>query len=51
MSCSHAAASRELGVRAENRCQAAGPCGHALDMCPAAGEGLPQECPGELFGP
>jgi hypothetical protein len=42
---------QETGVRAENRCQAACPCGDALDVRPAAGEGLLQECLGEMFGP
>ena len=42
---------RQIGVRAENRRQAACPCGDALDVRPAAGEGFPEEFPGELFGP
>jgi len=42
---------QEPGVRAGKRCQAACPCGDALEVRPAAGEGLLQECPGELFGP
>ncbi len=42
---------QEIGVRAENRCQAARPCGHALDVCPAAGEGFLEEFLGEGFGP
>ena len=42
---------QEFGVRAENRCQAACPRGHALDVRPAAGEGILEGCPGELFGP
>ena len=42
---------QEIGVRAENRCQAACPRGDALDVRPAAGEGLLEECPGEMFGP
>jgi len=42
---------QEVGVSAENGCQAACPCGDALDMCPAAGEGFVEECPGEGFSP
>ena len=42
---------QEIGVRAENGCQAAGPGGDALDVRPAAGEGLLEECPGELLRP
>jgi len=42
---------QESGVSAENRYQAACPRGDALDVRPAAGEGLLEECPGELFGP
>ena len=42
---------QEIGVRAENRCQAACPRGDALDVRPAAGEGLLEECLGEMFGP
>lgn len=42
---------QEIGVRAQNRCQAACPGGDALDMRPAAGEGHLQECLGEIFGP
>ena len=41
----------QVGVRAENRCQAACPGGDALDVSPAAGQGFAQECPGELFAP
>jgi hypothetical protein len=42
---------QEIGVSAENGCQA--PCspGDALDVCPAAGEGLLAEFLCELFGP
>jgi hypothetical protein len=50
---------QEISVRAENTCQAACPSGDALDMRPAAGEGLLQECladvrpmrPGRSCGP
>jgi len=42
---------QQVGVRAENRCQAAGPGGDALGVRPAAGKGFLQECPGQLFGP
>ena len=42
---------QEIGVRAENGCQAACPGGDALDVRPAAGEGLLEECPGELLRP
>jgi len=42
---------QESGVRAENRYQAACPRGDALDVRPAAGEGLLEERPGEMFGP
>ena len=41
----------QIGVRAENRCQAACPGGDALDVRPAAGQGFAEECPGELFAP
>ena len=51
MSCSHAAAPREIGVRAENGCQAAGPGRDALNVRPAAGEPLLEESPGELLRP
>ena len=42
---------QQIGVSAENGCQAACPGGDALDVRPAAGEGFLQECLGELFGP
>ena len=42
---------QEIGVSAENGCQAACPCGHALDVRPPAGEGLLEECLSELSGP
>ena len=42
---------QQIGVRAENRCQAACPGGDALDVRPAAGQGFAEECPGELFAP
>ena len=42
---------QEIGIRTENGCQAACPPGDALDVRPAAGQGLPQECLGETFGP
>ena len=42
---------QQTGVRAGNRCQAACPGGDALDVCPAAGQGFVEECPGELFAP
>ena len=42
---------QQTGARAGNRCQAACPGGDALDVCPAAGQGFAEECPGELFGP
>jgi len=42
---------QEIGVRAENSCQAVCPGGDALDVRPAAGQGLLEECPGEMFGP
>jgi len=41
----------EIGIRAENGCQAAGPVGDALNMRPAAGERLLEESPGELLRP
>ena len=41
----------QFGVRPENRRQAACPGGDALDMRPAAGQGLLEECPGEPFAP
>ena len=42
---------QEVGVGAENWCQAACPRGHALDVRPAAGEGFLEECLGETSGP
>ena len=42
---------QQIGVRAENGCQAACPGGDALDVRPAAGQGLLEECPGELLRP
>jgi hypothetical protein len=42
---------QQIGVIAEHGCQAACPRGDALDVRPAAGEGLLQECPGEILGP
>ena len=42
---------QEIGIRAENGCQAACPRGDALDVRPAAGQGLLEECLGEMFGP
>ena len=42
---------QEIGISAENRRQAACPRGHALDVRPAAGQGLLEEFPGELFAP
>jgi hypothetical protein len=42
---------QEIGVRAENRCQAACPRGDTLDVRPAAGNGLLQERLGEMFRP
>ena len=42
---------QEIGVRAEDWCQAACPGGDALGVRPAAGERLLQERPGQLFGP
>jgi hypothetical protein len=41
----------QIGVSAENGCQAACPGGDALGVRPAAGERLLQELPGQLFGP
>jgi hypothetical protein len=41
----------QLGVRAENRCQAACPVGDALDVRPAAGQGFLEEFLGELLRP
>jgi len=42
---------QETGVRTENRGQAACLRGDALDVRPAAREGLLKECPGELLRP
>jgi hypothetical protein len=42
---------QQIGVRAENRCQAACPVGDALDVRHAAGRGFVEECPGELVRP
>jgi len=42
---------QEIAVSTENSRQAACPRGDALDVRPAAGEGLLEECPGEMFGP
>ncbi len=42
---------QQIGVRAENRCQAACPGGDALDVRPAAGQGSVEKFPGELFAP
>ena len=42
---------QQIGVRAENRRQAACPGGDALDVRPAAGERFLEECPGELLRP
>ena len=42
---------QEIGVSAENRCQAACPRGNALDVRPAAGEGQLEEYLGEMFRP
>jgi hypothetical protein len=39
----------QVGVCAENGCQAARPGGDAADVRPAAGQGSAEECPGELF--
>jgi hypothetical protein len=41
---------QQIGISAENGCQAACSHGDALDVRPAAGQGLLQERPGELFG-
>jgi hypothetical protein len=41
----------QIGVSAEDGCQAAGPGGDALRVRPAAGKRLLQEYPGQLFGP
>ena len=42
---------QQIGVSAENRRQAACLGGHALDVRPSAGEGFPEEYPGDLSGP
>ena len=42
---------QQIGVRAENGCQAACPVGDALDVRPAAGQGFLEEFPGELLRP
>ena len=42
---------QEIGVSAENGCQASCPGGDALDVRPPAGEGFLEESPGELSGP
>ena len=42
---------QQVGVSAENGCQAACPGGVALGVRPVAGERLLQERPGQLFGP
>ena len=42
---------QQIGVRAENRRQAACPGGDALDVRPAARQGFAEECPGQLFAP
>ena len=39
----------EIGVRAENRRQAACPRANTLDVRPAAGEALLEKRPGEMF--
>ena len=41
----------QIGVRAQNGCQAASPGSDTLHVCPAAGRGLLEECPGELASP
>jgi hypothetical protein len=41
---------QEIGISTENGCQAARPRGDALDVYPAAGQGLLQERVGEMFG-
>jgi len=41
----------QVGVRAEGPCDAAGPVGDALNVCPAAGEGGLQEFAGQVGGP
>ena len=42
---------QEIRIGAENGCQAACLGGDALDVRPAAGQGLLQECLGEMFRP
>jgi hypothetical protein len=42
---------QQVGVRAENRCQAARPGSDALDVRSAARKGFLEEFPGELSGP
>ncbi len=42
---------QKIGISAENGCQAACPGGDALDVRPAAREGLLEECLGKMFGP
>jgi hypothetical protein len=42
---------QEIGVSAENRCQAACPRSDASDVGPAAGERHLEECQGEMFSP
>ena len=42
---------QQVGVRAENGCQAACPVGDALDVRPAAGQGFVEEYPGDLLRP
>jgi len=42
---------QQIGVSAESGRQAACPRGDALGVRPAAGQGLLEECPGELLGP
>jgi hypothetical protein len=39
---------QEIGISAENVCPAACPRGDAVDVRPAAGQGLLQECLGEM---
>jgi hypothetical protein len=42
---------QQFGVSAKNGCQAACSVGDALDVRPAAGQGLLEEFPGELLRP
>jgi hypothetical protein len=42
---------QQVGVRAENGCQAACPVGDALDVRPAAGQRFLEEYPGDLLRP